>query len=141
MAEQRMIMARAKSMLGSAPYRVDVDVGRHHLVVDEHERLGGRDDGPTPYEHLLAGLCACTSITLRMYADRKGWDIGAIGVDLRLTRSGEGERIDRTIRLAGDVSPEQQERLADLAERTPVTLTLKRGLEIRTEVRGAGANA
>jgi len=72
---------------------------------------------------------------LRMYAGRKQWTLSAVEVECRMTKDGDHERIDRTLMLDGDLNEEQRARLADIAERTPVTLTLKRGIEIKTELR------
>jgi putative redox protein len=83
---------------------------------------------------LLAGLGACTAIALRMYADRKQWNVGQIGVSLHYLRDGESERIHRKLQIAGNITAAQRARMADIAERTPVTLTLKRGLQITTEL-------
>lgn len=128
-------MARAKAMIDTAHYATTINAGRHMIVADEPPSNGGKDAGPDPYELLLAGLGACTAITLRMYADRKQWAIGQLTVDLHFTRDGEkNERIARILRVSGDLSDEQLARLADIAERTPVTLTLKRGLTIVTTI-------
>lgn len=110
----------------------DLRAGKHHLVADEGPALGGQDAGPAPYDLVLAGLAACTSITLRMYADRKGWQLGPIHVDVAFHRDGDAERIDRTVVLAPGVPDEQRARLAEIAEKTPVTKTLKRGTPIVT---------
>jgi putative redox protein len=119
---------------GTEKYAQTIHLGRHTVMADEHASLGGADVGATPYELVLAGLAACTSITLRMYADRKGWELGPIHIDLAIAREGEGERISRTIKLAPTVTAEQRARLAEIAEKTPVTKTLKRGTPIDTTV-------
>jgi putative redox protein len=119
--------------LGSAGFATSLQSGKHHLRADEGEALGGQDLGPAPFDLVLSGLGACTSITLQMYAKKKGWVIDALEVDLRLSRS-EGEMwIDRKIHLSG---PGQAElvRMAEIAERTPVTLALKSGMQIRTSL-------
>ena len=74
---------------GDAPkYVQKIHAGKHELLADEHAALGGADAGPNPFAYLLSGLGACTSITLRMYAERKGWALGAIVVDLELRADG-----------------------------------------------------
>ena len=112
-----------------------IRAGRHALVVDEHVSAGGADAGPNPFEHLLAGLGACTSITLRMYAERKGWHLGAVTVRLRLFREETGLRVERDVAVGGELNPDQRARLADICERTPVTLALKGGMAIGTTLR------
>ena len=109
--------------------------GAHRLLADEPAINGGGDTGPAPFDFLLSGLVACTAITLRMYADRKGWTLAGIEVDARYNVTDDGTAsIDRTITLPGELPTEQRERLADIAERTPVTLTLKSGAQIRTRL-------
>ena len=132
MAETRMIVGKAHAEIGSENYKVEIKAGHHALLSDEPRHLGGADAGPAPYELLLSSLGACTAVTLRMYAERKGWPLRRVGVDLRLSKNGEEDRIDRSLAFEGELTDAQRERLADIAERTPVTLTLKHGLEIRT---------
>jgi putative redox protein len=132
-------MAHATARIGTVHYAVSIDANGHQITADEPQSNGGADIGPAPYDLLLAGLGACTSITLRMYADRKGWDLRSLQVDLTYSRKGEEERIHRRLHLAGNLTDEQLARFADIAERTPVTLTLKRGLPITTELVPAAA--
>lgn len=131
-------LARAQATLTGAR-AVTIHVGSHTLFVDEAAGLGAAATGPSPYETLLASLGACTAMTLRMYAERKQWSIGTVHVDLEFVRDGDAERIDRTIRIAAALSPAQVERLAEIAEKTPVTRTLARSLTIPTRlVHGTG---
>ena len=134
-------MPHAKAEIGIAHYAVTIDASGHRIVSDEPMVRGGANAGPAPYDLLLAGLAACTAITLRMYADRKQWDVKSIGVDLQYLREGESERIHRKLRLDANLTDEQRARMADIAERTPVTLTLKRGLPITTELEPGSAPA
>ena len=127
-------MAHVHANIGIDNYRVAIRAGEHQLTADEPPRNGGSDAGPAPYELLLSSLAACTVITLRMYAQRKRWDLQGVEADARFMREGDREHIERSLRLAGNLNAEQRTRLADVAERTPVTLTLKRGLEIKTTV-------
>ena len=129
-SEGRLASAHLDS--GTAKYEQSIRVGHHTLIADEPASAGGGDTGATPYGLLLAALAACTSITLRMYADRKSWELGQVHVDLVMERTGEGEHIQRTIRVGDKVTSEQRARLAEIAEKTPVTLTLKRGTRITT---------
>ncbi|MBM3549964.1 MAG: OsmC family protein [Alphaproteobacteria bacterium] len=128
-------MAKARATIGWTKYETDIAAGHHALKADEHPVLGGKDIGPAPFEYLLSGLGACTAITLRMYADRKEWPLEAIAVDLRYLRDGDTPRIERTISLTGSLTEEQRARIAEIAEKTPVTLAIKGGVGIRTELR------
>jgi putative redox protein len=120
----------------TAGFTQQIRARSHEIVADEPEDHGGTDRGFSPYDLLLASLAACTSITLRMYADRKGWDLGRIEVDARFQRGDDGtETITREVRLGAALSPEQQARLAEICEKTPVTKTLRRGTPIATTLR------
>ena len=125
-------MAHGTARIGRDRYRTEINVSGHALVGDEGPGLGGKNLGPAPYDFLLAGLGACTAITLRMYADRTEWPLDSVEVGLRLVNK-DGLRIDRVLTIAG-LDEEQKARLADIAERTPVTLTLKGGLPIDTRI-------
>lgn len=130
----------------AASLRTEVRAGRHRLVADEPTELGGTDAGPTPYDLLLASLGACTSMTLRMYASRKGWPLQEAVVTLRHerihSRDCEGceehpRRIDviaRDIRLIGALTEAQRARLLEIADRCPVHRTLHGTLEVRTSL-------
>ncbi len=125
-------MAHAHASIGTVDYATSIATGHHKLSADEGAELGGKDAGPAPYDLLVAALGACTVITLRMYAERKQWPVTAVHADVHFVRQDKIESIDRTLRIEGNVDDEQKKRMADIAERTPVTLTLKRSLEIRT---------
>jgi putative redox protein len=126
-------IATAHVVSDGANYRHAVTTGRHQLLADEPAAAGGGDTGPTPYDLLLASLGACTAITLRMYAERKGWDLGQLKVELQLLKNREGDtRIDRQLSADGRVEAVQWIRLLEIAEKTPVTLTLKAGVQIET---------
>ena len=127
-------MARAHARIGETRYRVDLKAGHHALVADEHPQLGGQNAGPDPYELLLSALGACTSITLKMYAERKAWPLTGLEVGLAFSRDGDQQKIERILTLEGELDELQRARLADIAERTPVTLTLKTGVEITTQL-------
>ena len=132
-----MIVAKC-SVTGAADapnFQQDVRCGKHALIADEHAVLGGRDVGPSPFDYLLAGLGACTSITLRMYAQRKGWDIGTVQVELSMDQDdAKVKTIDRRVSLSGKLTEEQRQRLAEICEKTPVTLAVKSGVAITTRL-------
>jgi putative redox protein len=104
--------------------------------VDEGSSVGGHDEGFNPFQLVLLGLAQCTSATLRLYADRKGWELGQIRVRVRLVQDGEGasaqQRIERQVRIAAELGADQKSRLAEIADRTPVTRTLRSGVAIET---------
>ena len=125
-------MPHAKGSIGTTNYVVAIKARHHEFNADEGTALGGKDVGPAPYELLCSALCACTAMTLRMYAERKQWPLLGVHVDAHYTRSGDEERIDRILKFDGELDDQQRARLGDIAERTPVTLTLKHGLLIVT---------
>jgi|SRR5215510_10819526 len=127
-------MAHAQASIGITNYAVAITAGHHELKADEGPDLGGKDVGPSSYELLSSTLCACTAITLRMYAEQKQWPLHGVHVDARHKKANNEEVIDRVLKFEGELDDQQRMRLADIAERTPVTLTLKQGLAIRTSL-------
>lgn len=127
-------------------YTQEVRAGRHRLAADEPESIGGADAGPTPYDFLLVSLGSCTSMTLRMYADRKGWPLDGVRVTLRhskvhardcaecTTREGRIDRLERSIEIFGDLDDGQRRRLLEIADKCPVHRTLTGEIEILTEL-------
>lgn len=103
-----------------------VDIRQHRLTIDEPAEQGGDDHGPTPQELLAASLAACTAITVEMYADRKGWDIGTIEVQCQYAPSERGAptTFKLVLRLPPGCSQEQIERLRVIAAKCPVHRTL-----------------
>jgi len=125
-------VAHATADIGTTNYTVALVAGHHALTSDEATAVGGQDAGAAPHELLCAALGACTAITLRMYAQRKQWALRAVHVDLQLALQEKPHTITRRLRLEGELDSSQRARLADIAERTPVTLTLKQGVVITT---------
>jgi putative redox protein len=129
---------------GSGSFQQEILAGRHRLLADEPASVGGTDTGPTPYGLLLAALGACTSMTVRMYADRKKWPLKNVSVSLSHdkihaadcadceTRDGKIDEITRDIALTGDLDDEQRVRLMEIAEKCPVHRTLHSEIKIRT---------
>src|SRR5436305_9648410 len=103
-------------------YAQNIRSGRHRLTADEPESAGGADTGATPFGLLLSGLGACTAITLRMYAQRKQWPLTGVDVELSYLAPDRSTRwIDRTVTLHGPLDDQQRAKLAEIAEKTPVT--------------------
>jgi putative redox protein len=135
-----MIIARVAvaGEAGAPNYIQHLASGRHQFLADEPTERAGGDAGPAPFDYLLAALGSCTSITLRMYADRKGWDLGNVSVNLEYIReSKDVARITREVSVSARISEEQRARLADIIERTPVTLAIKQGVGIASNVSSA----
>lgn len=128
-----LILSRARAHVEDAPYAVTIEVGGHVIVADEPKEQGGRNAGPSPFGLLLSALGACTAMTLRMYAEHKQWPLASLQVELRHLRphGGGPNRIERVLTISG-LDEQQRAKLADIAERTPVTLAIKGGVAIDT---------
>lgn len=124
-------MATRVTLHSDSGYAQTITGRKHTWHADEPPALNGTDAGPAPYELLLSSLGACTAITLRMYAERKGWELGEIDIALRFSRSEDGvEAIHRDIHCTAALSEEQRQRLLEIAGKTPVTKTLAQGTAI-----------
>lgn len=128
---------------GAGPFRNEVRSGTHRLLADEPEQIGGGGTGPGPYDLLLASLGACTSMTLRMYADRKGWPLQGVEVELDHAKvaaadgAGRADDIGIGVRLHGPLSEEQRARLLEISEHCPVHRTLEGEVRMRTHMLSA----
>ena len=112
-----------------------IQSGQHQWKVDEPEKLGGQDAGPAPYDLLCSSLVACTMITLRMYAQHKGLDFGKIQVEADFFTNQEGQEwIERRVQTEAALDAELQQTVLNICQKTPVTKTLLRSMEIRTEL-------
>lgn len=132
---------------GKEGYTTDMKAGRHYLIADEPASVGGSDFGPTPYDYLVAGLGACTSMTLRMYADRKKWDLQEVTVHLEHqkihgkdcedceTTEGKVDIITRIIELEGNLDDTQRKRLLEIADKCPVHRTLHAEIKVDTKLK------
>lgn len=127
-------MTDVRALLGMTNYAVSIEAGPNSLSADEPVTRGGHGSGPAPYDLVLAGLGACTVITLRLYAERKGWALGAVEAVLSHRKIGGRSQISRVLSFEAALSAEQRARLAEIAEKTPVTLTLKDGADILTTI-------
>jgi putative redox protein len=129
---------------GHGKFQQEIISGRHHLIADEPQDAGGLGSGPGPYDLLLAALGACTSMTLRLYADRKQLPLKRVSVRLRHsrihavdcaeceTKEGMLDRIERIINLEGELDADQRKRLLEIADKCPVHRTLTSKIDIRT---------
>jgi putative redox protein len=119
---------------GAGVFQVEVQAGAARFLADEPVAVGGGGTGPNPYELLAAGLGACTSMTLRLYARRKGWPLERVSVRVLHVRASlaDRDRFAREIALEGPLDADQRRRLLDIANRCPVHLTLERGAEVVT---------
>ena len=108
--------------------RHEVDVnGRHTILTDEPERLGGTDQGPAPHELLAATLASCIATMIAMYAQNRGWDIGETAVEVDYDPDSVPRRFAVDIHLPGEITPEQRRRLERVAETCPVRRALEAG--------------
>lgn len=121
---------------GKGRYQQAVTVGQHQLIADEPESVGGGDAGPAPFDYVMAGLGACTSMTLRMYAERKELALSNVHVALtheKVVVDGVSrDRITRVITLDGTLTEEQRQRLLEIANKCPVHRALSQSLVIES---------
>ena len=129
----------------NSKFQQTVTTGPHEMVADEPVAVGGQDSGPGPYDFVLAGLGACTSMTMRMYADRKSLPVDRFTVTLKHskihaedcaeceTRVGMLDQIDRVISIEGDLDADQRKRLMEIADKCPVHRTLTSEIRIVTK--------
>ncbi len=132
---------------GCGKFAQTIKTGKHRVIADEPKQLGGDDLGPGPYDYVLAGLGACTAMTVRMYAERKGWPLAQVSVHLEHekihaedcadceTRSGKLDEINRVLEFEGDLDQAQRDRLLEIADRCPVHRTLTHEIKIRSTLR------
>ncbi len=122
----------AKAVIGKEHYKTIVSIGNHSVFVDEPTDSGGTDEAATPSEYLEVSLASCTAITLRMYADRKGWPVEKISVEVVITKEDKRTLFERKILLEGELGEEQRSRLLQIANSCPVHKLLTNPIEVNT---------
>ena len=130
-------MDKITAHIGTALYKTEIISATHSIISDEPESVGGMDLGFTPDELLASSLAACTSITLRMYANRKGWDLTDIKVEINLDNHPTEQKtvITRSIQLIGNLDEEQKTRLLYIADKCPIHKILTNPIEITTDLK------
>jgi len=144
------LTATARSIPGTLRQQVVID-GRHRLITDEPERLGGDGSAPAPHELFPAALAACISTTLVMYGRTKGWELGEVSVAVDYDHRSTPRRFDVAVELGGDLTDAQLERLERVARSCPLRRSIEAGIEFEETlsrrrvtgraVAGAGAAA
>jgi len=145
---------RTVTVHGSATgYAQEISIAQHRLTADEPLSVGGTDSGPNPYDLLLAALGSCTSITVAMYARRRGWPLESVTVrlshskvhaadcDSAETKVGLLDHVHRDVEFSGPLSEEQRARLADIATKCPVHRTLESEIVIETHLTEPGTSS
>ena len=127
-------MRAVVSRFGSGHFQQALEVGNDHFVSDIDEAKGGNSSGPSPHEYLGGALAACTGMTLKMYAQRKSWDLQDAIVTVDIERVNDIEKFKRSIKLVGVVDAEQSQRLLEIANKCPVHKALTGTIEINTEL-------
>ena len=122
------LTATARSIAGTLRQEVVID-GQHRLITDEPARLGGDGSGPAPHELFPAALAACISTTLVMYARTKEWELGDVTVEVDYDNRSTPRRFEIAIRLGGDLSEAQVERLEKIARACPLRRSIEAGIE------------
>ncbi|HEX4341711.1 MAG TPA: OsmC family protein [Polyangiaceae bacterium] len=129
------VYREVEASVGDGKFKTNVAVGPHRLVADELTEDGGADAGPAPHELLLAALVACTSMTIRLYAERKALPLRAVNVKARGTRDdATGLTVELDVTLDGDLDAAQRERVLQIAGKCPVHRTLTRSATISTRL-------
>lgn len=118
---------------GQGPMQQIIEIGPHRLLTDVSPALGGEDSGPEPHDLLAAALAACTTLTVNLYAKRKGYQLDEVRVTISHGQEGEAYALHRSIRYVGALSEEEKQRLTDIANKCPVHKTLSGQIQITTE--------
>lgn len=118
--------------IGKDSYKTELIVSGHRVIADEPEELGGTNLGPAPGEFLMIALASCSAITLRMYADRKKWNVEKIKVEVTYEKAEYKTIFKREISFEGVLDEEQRKRMLEIANSCPVHKTLTNPIEIET---------
>ena len=118
---------RAVARPADGKFTHEVSIRQHELTADEPPEEGGDDEGPSPQELLAASLASCTAITMEMYAQRKGWNVGEMSVDVKYepAQRGSPTRFEMVVTMPKELPDEQRERLMQIAAKCPVHRTLE----------------
>ena len=129
------VISSAKVKTFPEQWSGEIISGKHRFITDKPESIGGQDKGPAPYDFICSGLISCTMITLRMYAKHKEFDLGEFTVEAFFNANKEGkEWIERRLSFVEPLSDEMHQKVLDICQKTPVTKTLLRSLEINTSI-------
>lgn len=127
-------MRKVQSQFGDGPLQQKLLIGDFQFVSDARIDQGGTETGPNPHEYLAAALAACTSMTLKMYASRKAIQLENAIVNVDIQRSNDIEIFTRDIQLLGNLSPEEKERLIEIANKCPIHKALTGEIQIKTQL-------
>jgi len=128
------IIATTRSVISRTQYQTTITGGKHTIIADEPEEVGGTDTGMSPYELLLASLSSCTAITLQMYINRKMWIVEEIIIDQQLYINDGFTLITSNLNFKGELTDEQKKRLEVIAEKCPVHKILTGEVKIETRI-------
>jgi putative redox protein len=126
------------SIIHEQSFKTVIRSERHEWIADEPTSLGGQDSGPNPFDYLLSSLGSCIAITLRMYAERKGLSVRSIRVDLSMDSRRENGKavttIYKNIDIDGDLTPEQHDRMLEIAEKCPIHVMLTGDIKVEQDI-------
>jgi len=127
-------MRKVQSQFGVGSLQQKLAVGDLHFLADAEVARGGSGTGPSPHEYLAAALASCTSMTLKMYTERKTWKLENAIVTVDIERTNDVEILSRDIQLIGELDNEQKERLLDVASKCPIHKALAGEIQIKTQL-------
>ncbi len=127
-----MANAHARVNIGTQRYKTDVSIRQFNFVIDEPPEADGQDLGPTPAEYLAAALGGCTAVTMKMYAQRKGWDLQNVEVKVDVDWRANPQHVARQITMSGNLTQEQRDRLRQIADACPVHKLLQNPITVET---------